>query len=328
MNLIKKSMQEIFSYQFCIVLLSMGSDLGWAAGSNKLGNCSKICAKTAGLIQKRSHTYFKVWVLRISLVSVTVEKFLRLWSLTYSKEGNWLQIQKCCRIWRQKHAYVLRAFLNLCRSSFVQYRLSETCSCSKILQERSQRSRQHSEIQGQLLNCPSLYRQRNKNLYKVEIWHKGQEVWDFAIRDLPCYREMSFQGGPVLSTPLSAHRKKASTRQHWYFVFSFLHTILQQGLSTSKQIQSELNSTHSHPLHFDQFHADKIGEILSPSAWLVPVLSRDAPVAASPVCPCFAGNALVSESWLTVQMWASVSSHISPWWWVQWHWHSTTTHLC
>jgi hypothetical protein len=76
MNSIKKSMQEIFSYQFCIVLLSMGSDLGWAAGSNKLGNCSKICAKTAELIQKRSHTYFEVWVLRISLVSVTVEKFL------------------------------------------------------------------------------------------------------------------------------------------------------------------------------------------------------------------------------------------------------------
>ncbi len=122
--------------------------------------------------------------------------------------------------------------------------------------------------------------------------------------------------------------QEKSTRQQWYFVFSFLHTILQQGLSTSKQIQSELNSTHSHPLHFDQFHVYKIGEILSPSAWLVPVLSRDAPVAASPVCPCFAGNALVSESWLTVQMWASVSSHISPWWRVQWHWHSTTTHLC
>jgi hypothetical protein len=46
------------------------------AGSNKLGNCSKICAKTTGLIQKRSHTYFGVWVLRLSLVSVTVEKFL------------------------------------------------------------------------------------------------------------------------------------------------------------------------------------------------------------------------------------------------------------
>jgi hypothetical protein len=36
----------------------------------------------------------------------------------------------------------------------------------------------------------------------------------YEVLQSPCYREMSFQGGPVLSTPLSAHRKKASTRQH------------------------------------------------------------------------------------------------------------------
>jgi len=123
-------------------------------------------------------------------------------------------------------------------------------------QDSTPKSKVSSSI---VLHCTD----RNKNLYKVQIWHKGQEVWDFAIRDLPCYQEMLFLGGPVLSTPLSAHRKKASTRQHWYCVFSFLHTILQQGLSTRRQIQSELNSTHSHPLHFDQFHADKIGEIVT-----------------------------------------------------------------